>query len=301
MTTAIWYHRYDLRFRDSGKDEAQGALLKYCFSNGEIGYASLSAWPQAGDRGLAEKLNHLKENPRLEPLWSWASLDAQLRKETRPALPIGSRLPESHWHMRGEDLRSPMRWIKLAAAGHSYWKLKVAPSTVAQLPLLEMAKFAQAHSVKLRLDGNGAFASIAEVEALLSPLAEMNVIDFFEDPSVDAKLWAEIKRVWRVSLAADWYCSRDYSCDLVIHKPTRDAFVPDGMDFAITTAFDHPLGLNYTCYRSLQLKDHPRLRRPLGINHPELYACDGIESEVTFGATGFGWSDLLESLRWQPL
>ena len=301
MTTVIWYNLYGLRFRDSGKGEAQGALLKYCFSNGATGYASLSAWPQAGDRSLSEKLTHLKENSRLEPLWSWASLDAQLREEKRPALPIGSRLPKSHWHMRGEDLRSPERWITLAAAGHSYWKLKVAPSMVENLPLLEMAKFAQAHSVKLRLDGNGAFATIAEVESLLSPLTAMNVIDFFEDPSADRKLWAEIKRVWTVDLAADWFCSRDYSCDLVIYKPTRDASVPDGKDFVITTAFDHPLGLNYTSYRSLQLKDHPRLRMPLGINHPELYTCDGIDSDVTFGATGFGWSDLLESLIWHPL
>ncbi len=300
MSAGLWYHLYGLRF-GSSDDRAQGALLKYCFDNDLVGFASLSAWPRAGDRTLDEKLKDLRNNPSMEPQWSWASLDAQWRAEKRPALPIESHFPQSHWHMRGADLRNPERWAELVAGGYYYWKVKVAPSSFEAIPIAKIAKFAHANSVKLRLDGNGAFGSIAELESFVSPLAEMRAIDFFEDPSQDSNLWAEIKRRWGIRLAADWLCSRDYPCDLVIHKPSRDASVPDERDFVITTSFDHPLGLNYTAYRSLQLKDHPHLRMPLGINHPDLYTCDGVASEITLGAIGFGWPDLLNNVTWRRL
>lgn len=292
---------YYLHFSDPTKAAAEGALLRYRFADLSFGYASMSAWPQAGDETLAEKLKHLKRNPSMEPQWSWAFLDAELRREGRAALPSGTQVPDSHWHLRSDDLANPDRWPELVAQGHRYWKLKISPSLVESLPLRELAEFARSNDVKLRLDANGSYMSRSELELLFAALGEVDVIDFFEDPSTKEELWVEIRQTWGVPVASDWIRPAHDEFDLSVYKPSRDANFDERKEFVITTAFDHPLGLNYTAYRSIQLKSHPLLRMPLGISHPGLYDCGGIESRVTLGGIGFGWDEMLKKVSWEPL
>ena len=301
MGPNIAYSLYDLYFRDHSKAAADGALLRYRFANGAFGFASMSAWPHAGDKTLAAKLEHLRMNPRLEPQWSWASLDAELRRKQHAALPPETQLPDSHWHLRSEDLLNPRRWPELIARGHRYWKLKISPSLVETFPLRELAEFAMTHGVKIRLDANGSYKLLSELESLFTMFGKVDVIDFFEDPSTKEELWVEIRRIWEVPLASDWIRPAHGEFDLSVYKPSRDADFDRRKEFVITTAFDHPLGLNYTAYRCVRLKGHPLLRMPFGIAHPGLYHCDGIDSQVTFGGIGFGWSEMLERASWNPL
>ncbi|MGH7937925.1 MAG: hypothetical protein ACRD5Z_22660, partial [Bryobacteraceae bacterium] len=252
MGPDIAYSFYDLHFSDPAKAAAQGILLRYRFTDGEFGFASMSAWPHAGDETLAAKLEHLTRNPRLEPHWSWACLDAELRRKKHAALPSETQLPDSHWHLRNEDLLNPRRWAELIGRGHRCWKLKISPSFVETFPLRELAEFARSNGVKLRLDANGSYTSLSELETLFAMLGPVDVIDFFEDPSAKEELWVEIRQIWAVPLASDWIRPAYGEFDLSVYKPSRDADFDGQGEFVITTAFDHPLGLNYTAYRSVQ-------------------------------------------------
>lgn len=301
MAIKVAYHLYAPRFQHAAQTEAEGALLRYKFADDSVGFASLPAWPQFGDRNLTRKLADIKDNFRLEPQWSWAVLDASLRKEGKAALPASIPLPPTHWHLQADDLQDSRRWSDLLARGYKHWKLKVSPLSLESLPLREMAQFADENSVKLRLDANGSFTSRAQCDRLCAVINQINVIDFIEDPSANEELWAHLRTSWGCELACDWIHPRGFDCDLYIYKPTRDSDAPREKDFVITTAFDHPIGLNYTAYKSAQLRDHPRLRKPLGISHPGLYKCAGIDSSITFGEVGFGWGQMLEDLSWKRL
>jgi hypothetical protein len=299
MSPKLSCHLYELTFNDSNKAGAQGALLRYDFNRAIVGYASLPAWPQLGDHTLDKKLQGLARNPHTEPQWSWARLDAEMRQKKIPALPTGTVLPLSHWHLRADDSRDPQRWHELVSRGYLCWKLKLNPSILGDLPLRPLARFASENSVKLRLDGNGSFHSLQELDSLFEMLSPNSVIELFEDPSTDCELWPEIESRWGITLASDWICSG--RSHLAVYKPTRDPSVPQDGDFTITTAFDHPLGLNYTAFESLRHRNHSSLLSPLGIEHPGLYTCDGLPSDVTFGEIGFGWGQLLEEIEWHRL
>ncbi|HEY1768740.1 MAG TPA: hypothetical protein VGG02_00615 [Chthoniobacterales bacterium] len=301
MATAIGYHFYDLQFRESAREKAHGALLRYAFDDGRVGFASLPAWPQLGDLSVSEKLRGLRADPRLEPQWSWALLDAKLRAENKPALPNDTILPASHLHLWGDDLKLVSRWEEFVRRGERCWKIKISPSSLRTFPLADLARFACDHAVKLRLDANGSFNSRDEIDALFEMIAEPAIVDFFEDPSADEKLWGFTAETFGVALASDWIHPTDYDPDLTIYKPTRDPAPNETKHFVVTTAFDHSLGLNFTAWRSLELLDHPRCRGPAGILHPGLYTCDGRDSEIAFGEPGFGCGELLGKILWTPL
>lgn len=315
-------HRYIL---EPGPDKAraaksprEGALVRVEFRGGLTGYANIHPWPEFGHAPLDQQLASLGKDhaqPAARLALEHARADAVAR---RAGVSLFEGLPAVRSHALftgGADTRALEACAK---QGYAAAKLKIGPETD--------ARALGAHGkteLRLRLDANARFspASLADWLGELSPDARAG-IEFLEDPCpYHPAAWADISARTGLELAADWEAPPVPppwpGAGIAVIKPaSQDAFslalaaVHAGMEIVVTHSMDHPLGRAVALWAAMSLRQrHGDLVRDGGLQGAGLYEADAFsEALIERGpettppsGTGFGFDDILEGLKWEPL
>ncbi len=278
----------------NGFPDREGALLRFTFSDGNVGYADCHPWIERGDFPLSDQLDRLKYG-RSTPLTCrslyFAKLDAEARRKNI-SLFKGVRIPKSHMLIGNESLPSGISPIKIK---NPDLFLRLAP----QLP----------NDVRVRLDFNYkmGYETFRQFCVQVTPWIER--IDFIEDPfPFDRTLWETIEADFNVRLACDQESDK-YPYPLSVIKPAvQDPLTCEADEIIVTSYLDHPIGQTAAAYCAAKLS----LIKKVGIcgllshvvyKKTSWSECLGIQDLrlVPSLGTGFGFDELLESEKWQSL
>jgi len=301
----IWGHPYLLKPRHSDQIPRRGALLKVQWQSHLVGYSDLHPWPEFGEAPLDSHLESFSNGdptPLAEISLEYSYLDAQFRRRRRNAF-LGLVLPKSHLLVHDADRLPDGAKEKWSAEGYSHLKIKLGARLKDETKALE--KLARSQVFKLRLDFNGKL-TVEEFTAWWSSLSSevRQAIDFVEDPIAEGDL--KIAGPW----ADDWYRLRGATVRII--KPAREELEEIGSyrRVVFTHSLDHPLGLATAVWSAAQYyKHHPEKTEVCGLSAPNAYelnafskvwSCEGPRMKPTPG-TGFGFDDLLESIRWERI
>lgn len=279
----ISYSPYLLKGK-SGFGNREGALLRFTFANGLIGYADCCPFTPRGDHPLKEQLNLLSKavyTPLTKRSLEYAQLDAEARQENR-SLFEGLKIPKSHRLIGDETIPS----------GFDILKIKNVETFLKLVPKASS-------SLKFRLDFNfkGGFKELEAVQ----PWKER--IDCIEDPfPFDQRQWLEAEKKYGIPFALD-HGSEFQSYRLVVMKPAVQN-VYQGEKVIVTSYLDHPLGQLSAAYSAAKLDVFGTglITHLNYVNTPWSESLTILnQSLVPPEGTGFGFNELLEKEFWKTL
>lgn len=324
----IFTHEYKLKCMGSWNEgykthKAEGALLKFIWNDGRVGYADLHPWPSLGDEDLKGQLKKLakgKLTAQIEQSLWFAARDADFRAQKKNAFEKGVQIRNHFLLMDG--FKTPRQSLLDAKElGFQTLKLKVGRDPVPEMRWIneELSSL----PFKLRMDFNSQlnFSSVVAFFNGLNP-AIKNKIEFFEDPCPFKKdSWLELNK--HVSLAIDRELRAVDTSDnelpfqYLVYKPAIQEFkeqvslaLDKKLKLVVTSNLDHPVGVAHAAWVAADIKKkHPHLLADCGLLSMGAYKYDDFTSMLkadgsyftgTFGE-GVGFDFLLEKLVWQPI
>ncbi|MGA8165076.1 MAG: enolase C-terminal domain-like protein [Waddliaceae bacterium] len=306
----IFYSLYSLEGKPSFTDRS-GALLRFVFDDGSMGYADCHPWVELGDLPLSEQLSCLRQG-KWTPLTLQSKKHAQIDASGRVEhnnLFDGLHIPSSHWL-----LTTPIEEIP---EGFSSVKIKVGRHSEEEIPTLRDLFQQLPHSVKVRLDFNAKLSQKNFVAYLEKILQWKERIDFIEDPyPYDCRSWEETQHKLGVAFACDRQSEKHQGNTLshrvsVVKPAVQDAgaFFPTH-DLVVTSYLDHPLGQLAAAYHAaLMQKTFPGKVLPCGLLSHYAYQTNAFSEQMGRTesvllppkGTGFGFDDLLLQQQWTLL
>lgn len=301
----VWVHGYNLIPRETGGVMRRGALLKVEWALHQTGYSDLHPWPEFGEEPLdshLEKLSAMKFTRLTEVSLEFNYIDREFRLMKRNAF-LGLIIPRSHRLVVDMTKITPQDLALWEKEGYSHIKVKMGRDLAAETSaLLELAL---ASHLMWRLDFNGQLnaAQFTEWWQGLNDDVKRR-IDFVEDPISDGAL--KIEGPW----ANDWF--RTERAKVRIIKPAREGIDEVGAfnRIVFTHGLDHTLGQACAAWTAGKFyAAHPRKTEVCGLGGGEVYVADDFSSrwipagprmKPTTG-TGFGFDEILESLKWERL
>ena len=301
----IWAHRYTLKPRWQDRPERQGALLRVQWAPHQFGYSDLHPWTEYGEKPLdahLEGVSTLDLSALAEISLEFSYVDAEYRRLNRNAF-LGMVLPRSHALVQDVRLLTKAFIDECKAAGHTHIKMKMGDDLPAETKVLQ--QFASAGDFLWRLDFNGKL-NVAQFtdwwESLDTALKAR--VDFVEDPVREGRL--ETRGPW----ANDWFLQEGASIRVV--KPAREETedLSSYRRVVFTHSLDHPIGQAAAAWSAAKhYTHHPKVMEVCGLTAPLMYepnafsqawSCAGPRLKPTPG-TGFGFNELLESIKWERL
>lgn len=315
---SIWISRYTLVPRaalnaHAGALPREGALVR-----AGSGFGDLHPWPELGDLPLDTHLESIaagRPTALARRTLDCAAADGEAR-ESGVSLFDELRIPPSHYSAGAGELPE-FRFLE--RAGFDCAKVKGGPDAAAEIERLnEAAPSLLGTKIRLRIDFNASITleELGEIfDGMTAGLRER--IEFLEDPvPPDPSAWNEIRRRWRVMIAADREKPDPGCWDIAVIKP---AWEPDesvqeaielGKRLVITSAMDHPLGQAWAAWNAaIAEKDFPGRVLSCGLlthgayetnEFSELLATDGAVLLPPEGH-GLGFDEILEHLDWKRL
>jgi O-succinylbenzoate synthase len=229
-------------------------------------------------------------------------IDREYRLLKRNAF-LGMILPRSHKLVYEVDRLETSTCQHWAEQGFSHIKVKMGDNLKAETDAL--LQLAMATDLLWRIDFNGKLDE-STFNSWWSSLDESvrTRIDYVEDPVSEGSL--KTSGPW----ANDW-CKQKASRIRVV-KPAREA-AEDLVSYdrvIFTHGLDHPLGQACAAWSAANFyAQHPKMTEVCGLAAVNYFAetafsqawnCEGPRMKPTTG-TGFGFDDLLESLKWERI
>lgn len=303
---------YEITFKGK-RGIRQGALLRFFFADLGYGYADCHVWEELGDLSLKRQLQLLIQDqmtPITEQAFFFAKLDAEARSEGR-SLFTGLSIPQSHFLIL--DMEDYPSLEKAIQAGFTHFKVKMGMEL--EKELVQLKRLLECSEVKVRIDFNERL-TLPRYEWFLEQMGtNLNRVDFIEDPiPFEESIWMKLQKKYPVSLACDRKCDQAFDraevARVIVIKPSIQKYSPKEVSqrVVITSYLGHPLGQSAAAYSaalfqkkfpvdicgllSHQVYESTPFSEELTCQGPYLMPCRG---------TGFGFDQLLEKLRWQPI
>jgi o-succinylbenzoate synthase len=291
----------------------RGALLRFDFGQGLIGYADCHPWEELGDMALDSQLIQLKQgvfSTQIQQSMCFAKLDAEARLKRCSLMRSDSLL--SHFLIPNLLDCSSDTIAQAEQVGYQIAKCKMGKD-----PKKEAAHLLQLSSnshIKWRLDFNENL-SVEQFEAVLHELKPIKGrIDFFEDPCpFQENVWESIQRNHDVSLACDRQVplalgKPQAACVLILKPAIQPLFylnLNGTQRLVVTSYLDHPLGQLSAAYIAAKLDS--KRKEIHGLLSHQVYEPNAFSIELSWNSpqfihpigTGFGYDALLSSLNWQ--
>lgn len=302
-----------------------GALLRFTFPDGNIGYSDCHPWIELGDLPLAEQLAllaHGEFTPLTERSLHFASIDAKARGEGKSLFDRLSA-PKSHWHAASVQSLSCVDLDLLAKRGFEAIKFKWGKDfreSVSQFD--QLYETTPLSSFRLRFDFNCNLSKEDFVQFLSLGKKWIDHVEYFEDPfPYEPQLWREMRSKYGIKLACDLSSGEalDFpeSCDYLVIKPALLPIEPflsekrGERKLVVTSYLDHPVGLLSAAYTAAKCFDSYREAfTECGLlthySYQSTPFCEGlreISPSLAFPTTGKGWGydGLLAGMNWEPL
>jgi len=291
------YLFYELHPLSLARPKRSGALLRFRFDGGLIGYADCHPWPELGDAPLQRQLEILRsgaETTLLRRARFWARIDAEARSRGENLL-RGVKVPKSHFHLSDVE----------RGGFEAFSRIKIKVDLALEKDRKAVLSLCQKSGAFLRLDFNerASEEQYVSFREAIAPYADR--IEFCEDPfPFDPEKWRRQQHFG--AIAAD----RPDCCDpeaarFRIYKPAlQEPPTPSGQRVVVTSYLDHPLGQTAAAYAAAQLTDevcgllsHYAYHKN---SFSELLASSGPEFKAPEGS-GFGFDHLLEKMAWRRL
>ncbi len=299
-----------------------GALLRVEWPEG-FGYSDLHPWPEFGDVYLKEQLKVLSEHlisKQETPLSKlqkqslhFSHIDAIARAQNK-SLFEGLEIPPSHYLITREEEIAEDNLAAISKAGYKKIKVKVGGEPL--MAAISIAELAGMVPQTLRLDINAQWsASEFKFFADKIPNEFKKRIEYIEDPFHSAQdHWKLLSETYGFSFARDFENGDSYAVRIL--KPAaEDIFeVANSEDpqvkFVVTSYLDHPLGQVTATYEAARLKRQLSEKvLECGLLSQSVYEPNEFSEELKIkdtrfqkiSGTGFGFNELLEKARWQPI
>lgn len=305
----------------STHSKRSGALLKFQFENGTIGYADCHPWIELGDDPLELQLQWLKDGI-LTSLTSqslaFATLDAKARAEG-VNLFQDKTIPASHYLIANLENYQLSEVIKRVESGFTRIKIKLGNHLETEIKhlkiLCEALSKSSSFSSKLRLDFNLKLDP-HKFEQFLQQLGPWkDRVDFYEDPFLfDFPVWTALQKKHGIILACDHQSQRLCECldssIVVVCKPavqSESLFQGSGTSRRVVTSYlDHPLGQLCAAFMATSLSQPSEI---CGLLSHKVYQMNQFSEQLSNQGpilkpphgTGFGFDELLEGQSWMRL
>lgn len=311
----IRYSLYSLK-RSETEGERQGALLRFTFEDGKVGYADCHPWPERGDLPLSDQLAALRSAQEDTPLLVCARHHARQDAEARDH---GYPLSDATHSLRNHRLMPPLFACRkemissLIAEGYTHVKIKLTPPIEKAVDYL-FHLFANT-PLRLRLDCNEqcSFHTLRMLLKRLNPLQDQ--IDWIEDPSpYHPEEWRRVQQEgWtlacdqQMSLAVGHpECAAVLILKPAIHLPPAPGWAPT-QRCIVTSYLDHPLGQVAAAYVATQLD--PEGKELHGLLSHHLYLPTPFSQHLSWtgchfrfpSGNGWGFEQELQAIQWQAL
>lgn len=277
----------------------EGALLRFEFADGLVGYADCHPWQSFGDEPLNKQLTLLQNN-QLTLLTQrslyFARLDAEARHQN-VNLFRHLKIPQSHFlilDLKNCHLESPLK------QGYTCFKVKLGKDLNYEIEKLKDA-FLEVNRV--RLDFNMALNQI-EFERFLEKISShLDKVDFIEDPfPFQHDSWKQLQASYPINLASDLNCmealGHHESARVLIIKPAIQTVpvVSEKQRIVITSYLDHPFGQLCAAYCAAQTQGEICGLQSHLVYEPTSFS-ERLGNQGPFmlppSGTGFGFDDLL--------
>lgn len=310
--------RYSLKSCNKG-EERHGALLRFDFGGGLVGYGDCHPWTSLGDDNIEDQLRMLSQRrftKQTARAHHYAKLDANARKEL-VSLFAGLQVPKSN--LLVGDLSGGIQ--PTVGPEFDYVKVKVGKDLTAQLPLLKVFIEGLPEKVKVRLDFNQKLDEVG-FRYLLKELRDLLPrIDYFEDPfPFHSELWTKVQKECCVTLAADrggFAALGDHEAArvLVLKPAIQDVKMfffskVSHQKLVVTSYCDHPLGQAFAAYEAARIShESPGRLSCCGLLTHHLFHDNDYTAQLKSvdsrlippQGTGIGFDQLLENEKWEPL
>lgn len=321
---SIAYCPYELKAKNAIQHRhahysRKGALLKFTFGQGQVGYADCHPWEELGDLPLNEQLRLLTLQ-QMTPLTlrakHFAAIDAHARSQKKHLFE-GLALPMSHLLIgQLQDLNSIIQGLE---EGFTHFKIKIGNHLARESELLKevFRHFSSsAPQCRVRLDFNLKIDKATFVGFLKTFESQLEQIDFYEDPfTYDLDEWNEIEKNYQIQLACDesletmLAASCPKSPSIAVLKPAvlSEELLKDWHGRTVVTSYlDHPIGQLAAAYCAATL---PLKGEICGLHTHRLYAPTAYSEQLSnYGpsfrvpeGTGFGYDELLSKSQWISL
>lgn len=292
--------------------QRKGALLRFEFAGGNVGYADCHPWVELGDVSLKQQLSLLLQGiltPLTRRSLFFAKLDAKARVEKKNVFE-GISLPSSHWLLSHPKEEIP--------EGFSRVKLKVGRDPAQEIPSLLTLFRRLSDEIKVRLDFN-AKLSQKEFDAYLERIKKwIHRIEFIEDPyPYEAQSWEATQNTYGILLACDaqsekrQYQKRSHGVSVVKPAIQEETSFLSKLKLVVTSYLDHPLGQLGAAYIAGKLaKTSSSKLLACGLLSHVVYEPNAFSEQLCLRGTilippvegmGFGFDQLLEKQPWKPI
>lgn len=294
----------------SKKSVRNGAILRFTFKDGLIGYGDCHPWSELGDLPLDHHLAMLKQGEftsLTSQSFRFACLDAEARSAGINLLK-GLSIPRSNYLVTNfEQLTIEMLEVILKK-GFSHLKVKLGRNVELEIEMLtNLMGSSTGKLLKWRLDFNTRL-SHQEFNFFLERMnCFLELIDYMEDPfPYDPSAWSTIQSQHGISLASDKESVRALGAPdaarVLILKPaihSEELFLrkksPD-QRIVVTSYLDHPLGQVCAAYIAAKMS----LNDVCGLLTHYIYEINAFSSCLSQGTphfhpvpgTGFGFDEL---------
>ncbi len=239
-----------------------GALLRFHFADGAVGYADCHPWAELGDEPLDQQLKLLSQGqftPLTHKCVQFAKENTIFQKyskifsiKTRPLL---NHFIVPYEILTKEDIPA------LKRKGFQFIKLKFGINIEKEIQFVhDFYSLLDEHKIKLRLDFNSSLSSDKADDFFSVLKGQLNIFDFVEDPCpFHSQAWLYLQAKHGVSLALDrkneeiYLALQDLNHEIhqcfkvLIVKPALEdlnfLFTTDTTQRVVFTSYmDHPLG-----------------------------------------------------------
>lgn len=299
-----------------GNTHREGALLRFTFDNGSIGYADCHPWHELGDLPLTEQISQLSQNKftsLTQRSLYFAQLDAHARSN-KINLFNGLTIPSSHYL-----LPNLLKWnltilSEILEQQFTHVKIKLGDDLPNEINRLKaLFKWISVHPIKIRLDFNLKLSQEQFRNFLEEISPWKNHIDFCEDPfSFDLNSWKEMQNLG-FKLACDAFSEKALnhfaSAAVCILKPAVQSEKPflnnTHQRLVVTSYLDHPFGQLCAAYIAAKNKNS----EVCGLLSHRGYQKNAFSEQLSWNSpqfnspsgTGFGFDDLLVKQLWKAI
>ncbi len=286
-----------------------------------IGYSDLHPWVELGDLALEDHIKSLLEqNPSFlaRVALSQAKRDGEARAEDK-SLVSAEPLLKNNFLVSDLDQLTKLQLEMCKKLGFEVIKLKAGQDL--ERELFYAKRILSTGNFGLRLDINSSL-EWAPFQKFFEAIPT-KYIEYAEDPfSYSAEVWLEAQRFLPLALDFEakklsWQKHQPPVAKVLIVKPQRmnmevivSCLEAWKMDFTVTSAMDHPLGMvqAYSWAQELSIK-FPKQSRAPGCLTLDFYEKTPYHSEIvvqgpwlkSIQGPGLGFKKLLEGESWIPL